>query len=452
MRNLQTMSEFFENIGGDSAILVGNIEGLANSLRRKYNKLIIAEPDRALSSPPSSKLLKEGEITYVSGTDAAPERISRHVDAVILAFMLSNVDDPATVIAPWMKLLNNRGQIILIEWASKQLRKKNNGHSAHSQLLDILEEEHRYIPPTSRDLVRWLQSAGLIHARQTTESPEGLFTEQDIAFIAAEGINQLVTLGLNQSSLIRKLRETALVPSPVTIAHATYKQVAPIPTDQEPEDQAETFGVSLTKAAEGPASTLLELLANALENDAEDPAGIAQKLLMTFGAKALAGVRDPGLLHEAAGIPLDAGRKIVNMLELGQRMFDPKMQVSLEIHGPEDAYRYLAPQLSQQTREYFRGLYLNVKGTLITDEIISIGTLTASLVHPREVFGPALEGRCHSVIVAHNHPSGDPNPSPEDIHLTRELAEAGRLLGIELLDHIVIGRESYVSMKERGIL
>ncbi|MBS1262664.1 MAG: hypothetical protein MAG453_02024 [Calditrichaeota bacterium] len=108
--------------------------------------------------------------------------------------------------------------------------------------------------------------------------------------------------------------------------------------------------------------------------------------------------------------------------------------------------------MANLTREHFRGLYLNVKGRIVADEVISIGTLTSSLVHPCEVFGPAIERHCHSVLIAHNHPSGDPNPSHEDIHLTRELAEAGRLLNIELLDHIVIGGDGYVSLKEQRYL
>lgn len=108
--------------------------------------------------------------------------------------------------------------------------------------------------------------------------------------------------------------------------------------------------------------------------------------------------------------------------------------------------------LRGKRKEHFVALYLNAANRLLHEEVVSIGTLTASLVHPREVFSPAVERGAASVIVAHNHPSGDLRPSPEDKETTRRLAGAGRLLGIPLLDHLLVAGAGYLSFREKGLL
>jgi len=122
------------------------------------------------------------------------------------------------------------------------------------------------------------------------------------------------------------------------------------------------------------------------------------------------------------------------------------------ICGGEDVYRYLAPKLAHLPCEVFYVLYLDSKGRLLFEAEISRGTLSSSLVHPREVFAPALIRRAAAILVAHNHPSGDPQPSADDRTTTRRLQRAGRLLGIELLDHIVIGSGNFLSFLEEGWL
>jgi DNA repair protein RadC len=103
-------------------------------------------------------------------------------------------------------------------------------------------------------------------------------------------------------------------------------------------------------------------------------------------------------------------------------------------------------------REQFRGLYLNNRQKLVADEIISIGTLTSAILHPREVFRPALTHHAVSLILLHNHPSGDPEPSPEDLEMTRRLHRAGQILGIELLDHVIVAGDSWYSMKNANLI
>ena len=122
------------------------------------------------------------------------------------------------------------------------------------------------------------------------------------------------------------------------------------------------------------------------------------------------------------------------------------------IHGPEDAAAYARQQLSMETKEHFCILLLNTKNRVIGWHVISIGSLTASVVHPREVFAPAIVHHAASIILVHNHPSGDPSPSREDIAVTQRLVKAGKIVDIPPIDHIIIGGNDFVSMKEKGLL
>ena len=122
------------------------------------------------------------------------------------------------------------------------------------------------------------------------------------------------------------------------------------------------------------------------------------------------------------------------------------------IRHPSDTLPILEAELSELAYERFVALALNTKTHLTAVLPVSSGSLNASIVHPRELFQRAILANCAAVIVAHNHPSGDPSPSPEDIALTRKVVEAGQLLDIPILDHVILGYGRYVSFKERGLI
>ncbi len=136
--------------------------------------------------------------------------------------------------------------------------------------------------------------------------------------------------------------------------------------------------------------------------------------------------------------------------EIGRRLWPDADPIPL-IRGPENVFE-LTHDIRNSNREHFLGFYLNSRSQVLRREIISIGSLNASIVHPREVFVPAIAVSAASLVLAHNHPSGDPTPSEEDLAITRRIQEAGQLLGIELLDHVVVSRDSYASFKERRLL
>ena len=124
------------------------------------------------------------------------------------------------------------------------------------------------------------------------------------------------------------------------------------------------------------------------------------------------------------------------------------MKKQIWIKSSKDVYDYIYPKLCDKDREYFMVLHLDTKNRVIKDEVVSIGTLNSSIIHPREVFKLAVKESAYAVILVHNHPSGDPEPSAEDKEVTERLIECGNLLGIKVLDHMIIGNNSWHSFKD----
>jgi len=179
----------------------------------------------------------------------------------------------------------------------------------------------------------------------------------------------------------------------------------------------------------------------------EDVLELASRILKEYGSKSIIKERNVYRLMAELGIPKVKASQIVSCFELGRRFLLEDSGRMPTIRGADDVYEYLK-ELRKMKKEVFRGLYLNTRNKLIHDEVISIGTLNANLVHPREVFQPAVEFSAAAVIVAHNHPSGDAGPSTEDREVTKRLSDAGNLLGIELLDHVIITRNGFKSCRD----
>ncbi|GEL04995.1 RadC family protein [Rummeliibacillus stabekisii] len=144
--------------------------------------------------------------------------------------------------------------------------------------------------------------------------------------------------------------------------------------------------------------------------------------------------------------------QLLASIELGKRLHKQRTDERYTIRSPKDAANYLMPDMTSLLQENFVTLFLNVKNQIIHQQTIFIGSLNASIVHPREVFREAVKRSAASIICAHNHPSGNPAPSPEDIDVTKRLQEAGLIMGIELLDHVIIGDHQFISLKEKGYM
>ena len=146
----------------------------------------------------------------------------------------------------------------------------------------------------------------------------------------------------------------------------------------------------------------------------------------------------------------DRVRRLLAAAEIGRRLWNAADPLPL-IRGPEQVYEHCR-DIRSSNREHFVAFYLNSRHQILRREVISIGSLNASIVHPREVFRSAFILCAASLVLAHNHPSGDTQPSEEDLAITRRLSEAGRLLGIELVDHVVVAESGYTSFRERKLL
>lgn len=160
-------------------------------------------------------------------------------------------------------------------------------------------------------------------------------------------------------------------------------------------------------------------------------------------------------LHELQAIKGIGAHKAIVLkaaFELGRRMNSQSLNDKVFIKSPHDVLMYLEGRMTDLEQEHFVALFLNSKNQIIHEKTLFIGTLNASLVHPREVFKEAVKCAAHAIIVAHNHPSGDPTQSKEDIRTTKRLCECGVAIGIELLDHIIIGQQRFVSLSEEGYI
>jgi DNA repair protein RadC len=149
------------------------------------------------------------------------------------------------------------------------------------------------------------------------------------------------------------------------------------------------------------------------------------------------------------GIGPVKARSIVSTLQLSRVLISPS-EVPTLIRSPQDVFELLKAEMMFLPKEHFVTLFLNTKNHIITQETISIGSLNAAIVHPRCVFRSAIKRNSASIVCVHNHPSGDPHPSQEDIELTNRLKEVGEIIGIELLDHCIIGHNRFTSLKETG--
>ncbi|MBY0472800.1 DNA repair protein RadC [Patescibacteria group bacterium] len=177
----------------------------------------------------------------------------------------------------------------------------------------------------------------------------------------------------------------------------------------------------------------------------EDVLTMSKRVLREYGERSLLGAINPEAMSKELSIPLVKALQIAACAELGKRFFKETNAGTTIINGPQDVFNHLH-DMRGLAKEQLRGLYLNSHHRVIHDEVISIGTIDANLVHPREVFRPALEYSAVAIVLAHNHPSGNMSPSLADIEFTKQLVESGKIMGIALLDHVIITKEGFSSV------
>ena len=178
---------------------------------------------------------------------------------------------------------------------------------------------------------------------------------------------------------------------------------------------------------------------------------VARALLSQFGGLAGLVQADFATLCHVKGLGDAKVAQLKAALELGRRVLATSPEQRYQIRSPADAANLLMLEMAFLEQEHLRVLLLNTKNHVLGSPTIYVGSLNSSVVRVGELFRDAIRQNCASIIVAHNHPSGDPTPSPEDVAVTREIIQAGKLLDIDVLDHLVIGHNRYVSLRERGL-
>lgn|SRR5699024_4399666 len=226
----------------------------------------------------------------------------------------------------------------------------------------------------------------------------------------------------------------------------TSIKIKDVPMDERPRERLLQFGEAKLSNNE----LLAILIGSGTKNDSA--IDLANRILMHFEGLKLLREATIEELTAIKGIGKAKGISILAALELGKRIHTYKPDDRVTIKSPSDGADYVMEEMRHLNQEHLVAMFLNTKNQIIHRQTIFIGSLNSSIVHPREIFREAVKRSAAAVICAHNHPSGDPTPSKEDIQVTRRLVEAGKIVGIELLDHLIIGSHSYVSLKEKGYM
>lgn len=219
-----------------------------------------------------------------------------------------------------------------------------------------------------------------------------------------------------------------------------------LPLDERPRERLLTEGAEFLSNA--------ELLAILLRTGTKNQSALQMAhyiLQETEGLKFLNEMTIEELMT-IKGIGRNKAIQLLASMELGKRMARKPLTKISPIYSPEDCVAFLSAEMKHLTQEHFVVIFLDTKNYVIGKKTIFIGSLNKAIVHPREVFKEAIKRSSASIICAHNHPSGDPTPSEQDIGLTHRLYEAGELIGIKVLDHLIIGDEQFVSLKEKGYI
>jgi DNA repair protein RadC len=224
--------------------------------------------------------------------------------------------------------------------------------------------------------------------------------------------------------------------------HLTIRE---LPLSERPRERLQHSGAS----ALAPSELLAIILRTGVGG--ENVVDMAKRLLVTYGGLAGLARASFGQLAGEHGLGLAKAAQVQAAFELGRRLLVASPDERPQVSSPADAANLLMPEMELLEQEHLRVLLLDTKHHVLASPTVYIGNVNTSVIRVAELFREAIRLNCAALIVAHNHPSGDPTPSPDDVRVTEQIVQAGKLLDIEVLDHLVIGRQRYVSLKERGL-
>ena len=218
-----------------------------------------------------------------------------------------------------------------------------------------------------------------------------------------------------------------------------HLRIRDLPEEEKPREKLLKHGLLSLSVS--------ELLAVVLNNGTkkEGVLEMSERIIKDYGEGGIMSQKNPLILSKDLGVPIGKSLQIVACAELGRRFFEKNDSSLPIIRTAHEVYEYVK-DMHNLSKEHLRGIYLNAHYKIIHDEVISIGTVDANIIHPREVFKPAIEHSAVALILVHNHPSGITTPSEADSSITSQLIEAGKFLGVDLIDHIIVTRDSFVSI------
>ena len=245
-----------------------------------------------------------------------------------------------------------------------------------------------------------------------------------------------------QNKIVRTYKSTSSDLFLDNINREYVLRIHDLPKDSQPREKLIKYGPEIL--------SLQELLAIVLNTGTkvEGVLEITSRIIRDYGEKSVFEEKSSSRLSKELNIPIVKSCQIVACGELGRRFYSKNPSGFTTIRTAKDVYEYLY-DMHNLSKEHFRGIYLNSHNRIVHDEVISVGTINSNIVHPREVFRSAIEYSAVAVVLAHNHPSGIATPSTQDIDITKQLIEAGNLLGIKVLDHVIITKSTYVSIQAK---
>ncbi len=218
-----------------------------------------------------------------------------------------------------------------------------------------------------------------------------------------------------------------------------FLKIRDLPPEEKPREKLIKHGASILSTSE-----LLAVVLNT-GTKKEGVLEMSDRIIKDYGEGGLMTQKNPNTLSKDLDIPIGKSLQIVAFAELGRRFFAKNNSSFPVIRTAKEVYEYTR-DMQNLSKEHLRGLYLNAHYKVIHDEVISIGTVDANIIHPREVFKLAIEHSAVALILVHNHPSGMCEPSLADVNVTKQIIEAGKVLGVDLIDHIIITKENFISI------
>ena len=244
----------------------------------------------------------------------------------------------------------------------------------------------------------------------------------------------------------RKTKSAPKADTPTVVRDRYSPALKDLPAEERPRERLHAYGAR--------ALTTAELIAILIRtgNAQRSAVSLGEFLLAEFGSIQGVATASAEQLAAVKGLGAAKAAQIKAAIEFGNRLALFTEEGRPSIGGPRDVSNLLMPDLRYQKKEHLKSLLLDTKNRVLAIKTVSIGDLSSSIVHPREVYKDAVLASAASIIIAHNHPSGDPTPSAEDVAVTKRLIQSGEIMGIDLLDHIVLGDGTFVSLKERGLI